>query len=66
MTMKARRLEALRQGKLTYDPGKPCKFGHDSPRYAKEGRCVTCSKLASRRAYQEMLDARHEWERRAQ
>ena len=64
MTMKAKRLEALRKGEITYDPGKPCKYGHDSPRYAKEGRCVVCSKYASKRAYQDMVDAMNEWEGR--
>jgi len=28
----------------TYDTGEPCKHGHLSPRYTKNGVCVTCAK----------------------
>lgn len=36
------RQDALTAGLITYDPGKPCRNGHTSPRYAKTGHCVAC------------------------
>lgn len=52
--------------------GKPCKHGHDSPRYTKGGACVMCTRLKNNSkttkesvksyalANQERLDAHHD------
>lgn len=54
--MNPTRLNAIKQGATTFDPGQPCKYGHDSPRYTRSGQCVTCSKETSRKAYQAMVE----------
>lgn len=37
------RAEALAAGADRYYTRKPCKHGHDSPRYTANGTCVQCS-----------------------
>lgn len=32
-------------GKLTYNTGKPCKYGHMSERYVSGNKCVECNRL---------------------
>ena len=39
------RQDALFQGLVRYFTGKPCKHGHTVERYAKDGNCVTCTKI---------------------
>lgn len=53
--MNPQRLNAIKQGLTTFEPGQPCKHGHDSPRYTRSGQCVTCSKETSRKAYHDMI-----------
>jgi hypothetical protein len=36
---------ALEAGELTYNSGKPCRRGHDSPRYTSNGMCTACVKM---------------------
>lgn len=50
-----KRVAAIQSGSTTFDPGQPCKYGHDSPRYTRSGQCVTCSKATSRKAYWNMM-----------
>ncbi len=41
-----------RDAKLTtYFTGKPCKRGHDAPRYVNSGNCVVCNKLSNQSYY---------------
>lgn len=42
------RPQAINNGDKTYDTGKPCKFGHVSPRYAANHTCLECSLTNSR------------------
>lgn len=42
--------EARKAGAHKYFTGLECKFGHISPRYAHNGQCVQCGKIAGRKA----------------
>ena len=42
----------------TYDPGKPCRNGHDSPRYKATGLCVECKHGKSLRHYAKHRETR--------
>ena len=44
------RKEAVAAGETFYYTGRPCKNGHDGPRYAKNGICAACAS-ANIRAY---------------
>lgn len=44
------RVAAYMAGVKTYRTGKPCKRGHNSPRYASTGCCVECVKLPGKMA----------------
>ena len=39
-----KRLEAIQNGRATYNSGKPCKRGHNSDRYSSNGMCIDCVK----------------------
>jgi 5-methylcytosine-specific restriction endonuclease McrA len=39
-------------GSLTYDTGKPCKYGHVAPRYVNNGHCLVCSKENQKRFWE--------------
>ena len=38
--------EARKSGEHKYFTGNPCKYGHIAPRYAHNGQCIQCGKLA--------------------
>ena len=38
------RKDALARGLVHFYTGKPCKHGHEAPRYVNSGQCVTCMK----------------------
>ena len=38
------RKEARLAGESLYYTGKPCRKGHDSPRYVSSGQCVECKR----------------------
>lgn len=42
----------------TYDPGKPCRNGHDSPRYKSTGLCVACKRAKTLRHYEKHAEKR--------
>lgn len=52
------RSEALILGLNIYYTGKPCRHGHDSYRYAKEGKCSDCVKIKAS-AHKEANKARY-------
>ena len=39
------RVEAMQHNAVHYSTGYPCKHGHTSPRYTKDGKCVECRVL---------------------
>jgi len=39
------RREAAEKGLKKYDTGRPCKHGHDSPRYVSTGICCRCNTI---------------------
>lgn len=41
---------ARKSGEHKYFTGNPCKYGHISPRYAHNGQCIQCGKVAGRAA----------------
>lgn len=41
------RLEAIKRGETTYVSIKPCKNGHNAPRFVKNHACTICCKLYS-------------------
>ena len=59
------RSEALRRGLARYNTGKPCVWGHLSPRRTNNGVCIECERVyavssqrkASRRARSALLKA---------
>lgn len=40
-----RKKEAKEAGHTHYFTGKPCKYGHISPRYISSGQCVSCQQM---------------------
>lgn len=46
------RAEALRQGLVRYFTGKPCKRGHISERFTRNGTCLGCAPIISAKTYQ--------------
>jgi hypothetical protein len=49
MTMKRR--EALALDLAEYQTGKPCKYGHNSPRNTKSAKCLECAAAYGRAYY---------------
>lgn len=47
--MKSARATAIEAGLDRYSTGKPCKHGHDSPRYTYSGTCVACVAVSTAR-----------------
>jgi 5-methylcytosine-specific restriction endonuclease McrA len=47
MRIEAARQEALATGAKKYSTGKPCKHGHNGPRYTATAHCVICHLRAS-------------------
>jgi len=43
-------VEAKKTGAHKYFTGKQCKYGHIAPRYAHNGQCIQCGKIAGRAA----------------
>lgn len=52
------RAEAKALGSLFYDTGKPCKFGHASPKYTSVGKCLSCGRDAAMANYQHKSESR--------
>ena len=47
------RKEAIRTNAMTYWPGKPCKYGHNSKRYTRTRICLQCSQEYRAKYYKE-------------
>lgn len=60
-TLPKTRKEALKIGSNFYFIGKPCKNGHVSERYTKNGTCIKCQKESSKKRRQ--TDAFKEYQR---
>ena len=45
----AAHVEAVLDGRRTFDPVEPCRHGHLSPRSTADGRCVECRRATWRR-----------------
>jgi hypothetical protein len=51
------RNEAVSLGAVKYRTGRPCRRGHDAPRYVSTGMCVECVKRHAREAHRARNDA---------
>lgn len=56
--MKTPKQEAIANGSKTYI-GKPCLYGHDGTRYARNSQCVECIREKSRKYYSENKDVHY-------
>lgn len=45
--MMTKRLDAAKAGETKYNTGKPCKRGHSSDRYVRNGACLQCLQAAN-------------------
>ena len=55
------RREAVKRGLHTYYTGKPCKNGHDSPRYVSHYHCMQCARDGSMSFYNDNKESISTW-----